>query len=72
MLAPWVLDELKAADLNDKRLDKRLMQVVDQFGKHSTASIPAACGGAAELTAASRPAGGSYVAAFMATARSPS
>ena len=54
MLAPWVLDELKAADLNDKRLDKRLMQVVDQFGKHSTASIPAACGGAAEMTAAYR------------------
>ena len=54
MLAPWVLDELKAADLADKRLDKRFLEIVDKLGKHSTASIPAACGGAAETMAAYR------------------
>lgn len=54
MLAPWVLDELKAADLNDKRLNKRFLEIVDQLGKYPTGSIPAACGGAAELAAAYR------------------
>lgn len=54
MLAPWVMDELKAADLRDKRLNERFLEIVDQLGKHPTASIPAACGGAAELAAAYR------------------
>jgi hypothetical protein len=54
MLAPWVLDELKTADLNDKRLNKRFLEIADQLGKRPTGSIPAACGGAAEMVAAYR------------------
>jgi hypothetical protein len=54
MLAPWVVDEMKAADLKDKRLDQRLIKVVSQFAAHPTASIPAACGGHAEMAAAYR------------------
>jgi len=54
MLAPWVIDELKAADLNDERLNKRFFELVDQLAKRPTASIPAACGGAAETAAAYR------------------
>jgi hypothetical protein len=54
MLAPWVVDELKTADLNDERLNKRFCEILDQLGKRPTGSIPAACGGAAETTAAYR------------------
>ncbi len=54
MMAPWVVDEMKAADLKDKRLDNRLREVLSQLGAHPTASIPAACGGHAEMTAAYR------------------
>ena len=54
MLAPWVMDELKAADLNDERLNKRFFEIVDQLAKCPTGSIPAACGGAAEMMAAYR------------------
>jgi hypothetical protein len=54
MLAPWVLDEIKTARLNDERLNKRFLAMVDRLGKHPTASIPAACGGAAETAAAYR------------------
>ncbi len=54
MVAPWVLDEMKTADLKDKRLNRRLREVLSQLGGHPTASIPAACGGHAEMTAAYR------------------
>jgi hypothetical protein len=54
MLAPWVMDEMKTADLGDSRLDKRLREVLAQFSERPTASIPAACGGFAEMTAAYR------------------
>jgi hypothetical protein len=54
MLAPWVLEEMKTADLNDERLNKRFLEVLDRLGKRPTASIPAACGGAAEMAAAYR------------------
>lgn len=54
MLAPWVLDELKAADLRDKRLNKRFCEILDQLGKLPTGSIPAACCGYAETAAAYR------------------
>src|SRR4029078_10562559 len=54
MLAPWVLEELKTADLEDKRLNKRFMQLVNQLSKHPNLSIPAACGGEAEMAAAYR------------------
>jgi hypothetical protein len=54
MLAPWVIDEMKTVDLKDKRLNSRLGEVLSQLGRHPTASIPAACGGYAEMTAAYR------------------
>jgi hypothetical protein len=54
MLAPWVIDEMKEADLHDKRLDKRLNRILSDLAEHPTASIPAACGGNAETVAAYR------------------
>jgi Transposase DNA-binding/Transposase Tn5 dimerisation domain/Transposase DDE domain len=54
MLAPWVMDEMKTADLKDKRLDARLREVLSQLGSRPVVSIPAACGGHAETTAAYR------------------
>ena len=54
MLAPWVSEEMKDVDLGDKRLNERLKEVLSQLGGHPTASIPGACGGYAEMTAAYR------------------
>lgn len=54
MLAPWVLEEIKTAKLNDERLNKRFMQLVHQLAQNPNLSIPAACGGAAETAAAYR------------------
>lgn len=54
MLAPWVHDEMKTADLKDKRLNDRLREVLAQLSGRPTASIPAACGGYAEMAAAYR------------------
>lgn len=54
MLAPWAVEEMQTADLNDERLNKRLTLILSQLGAHPTASIPAACGGWAETTAAYR------------------
>ena len=54
MVSPWVLDEMKTVDLKDKRLNKRLTEVLSQLGGQPTAGIPAACGGYAETTAAYR------------------
>lgn len=54
MLAPWVRDEMKTAKLNDKRLNDRLAQVLSQLAARPSASIPAACGGRAEMVAAYR------------------
>ena len=54
MVAPWVVDEMQTADLKDKRLDARLREVLSQLAARPTASIPAACGGRAEMEAAYR------------------
>lgn len=45
---------MKDVELNDKRLNKRLMEILSQLGGQPGASIPAACGGFAETTAAYR------------------
>jgi hypothetical protein len=45
---------MKSVDLADKRLNRRVQQVLSQFAGHPTASIPAACGGYAEMKAAYR------------------
>ena len=54
MLAPWASEEMKTADLPDKRLNERLAIVLSQLAGQPTASIPAACGGYAEMAAAYR------------------
>lgn len=54
MLAPWVVDEMGTAKLGDKRLNARLAQILSQLAARPTASIPAACGGRAEMVAAYR------------------
>lgn len=54
MLAPWVMDEMKTAELSDKRLNERLTIVLSQLASYPNLSIPAACGGFAEMTAAYR------------------
>jgi hypothetical protein len=45
---------MKAADLADERLEKRVALILSALGERPTASIPAACGGHAETTAAYR------------------
>lgn len=54
MVAPWVTNEMKNVDLKDVRLNERLVEVLGQLGEQPTASISAACGGYAEMTAAYR------------------
>lgn len=54
MLAPWAMEEMKTAELEDKRLNARLGMLLSAFGERPTASIPAACGGFKEMTAAYR------------------
>ena len=54
MLAPWVTEEVKDVDLQDRRLNDRFAVLLDQLAGHPTASIPAACGGHAEMRAAYR------------------
>jgi Transposase DNA-binding/Transposase Tn5 dimerisation domain len=54
MLAPWIVEELKTANLKDERLNARLREVLSQLATRPTASIPAACGGRAEMEAAYR------------------
>jgi hypothetical protein len=54
MLAPWVIEEVNAADFGDKRLNARFSIVLSQLGQQPTASIPTACGGYAEMMAAYR------------------
>jgi hypothetical protein len=44
----WAKEEFAQADLGDKRLNKRLIKLVEQFADKPTASIPGACGGWAE------------------------
>lgn len=52
--SPWVVEEMQTAKLNDKRLNERLTQVLSLLSERPTASIPAACGGRAEMVAAYR------------------
>jgi Transposase DNA-binding/Transposase Tn5 dimerisation domain len=54
MVSDWVVEEMESLDLDDKRLDARLRLVLSQLAAQPTASIPAACGGRADMTAAYR------------------
>ena len=50
----WVYDELQSMDLRDKRLEKRLISLLETLSRSSTARIPTACSGRAEMVAAYR------------------
>ena len=39
MLAPWVSDEMKSADLNDKRITERLKLVLSQLAVRPTLTV---------------------------------
>lgn len=54
MAAIWAMQEMRTVNLRDKRLDNRIAEVLSDFGERPTASIPAACGGYNEMTAAYR------------------
>ena len=54
MLAPWAMDEVAGAKFGDKRLDVRFAIVLSELGDRPILSIPAACGGRAEMKAAYR------------------
>ena len=53
-VADWVAEEINGVNLKDKRLNRRLNLILSDLAKHPTASIPAACGGYNETTAAYR------------------
>ena len=50
----WVAEELGTSDLGDRRLDKRLVRLVDKASRKPTLSIPAGCEGWSETIAAYR------------------
>jgi len=54
MIAPWAKEEVAAVDLGDERLDARLGTLLSALGSRPNLSIPAACGGRAEMEAAYR------------------
>ena len=39
MLASWVVDEMKDADLRDKRLNDRLQHILSDLSERPTASV---------------------------------
>lgn len=54
MTESWILEETKTVDLKDARTEARLRRVLAQLAHQPAASIPAACGGHADMTAAYR------------------
>ena len=53
-VTPWFDEELAGCSLADKRLDRRLQQLVERVGGSSGASIPLACQDWANTKAAYR------------------
>ena len=54
MLTPWALEESADVNLQDKRLNRRMAEVLNQLGGSPSASIPSACGTWSETLAAYR------------------
>lgn len=54
MIAPWAKEEVATVDFGDERLDARIVTLLSALGNRPTLSIPAACGGRAEMEAAYR------------------
>lgn len=50
----WIEQDTRAADFGDQRLDARYRILLNQLSERPSRSIPAACGGLAETTAAYR------------------
>lgn len=53
-MGSWAQDELQHAQLGDKRLNKRLIRLVDDLSSQPSASVPQACGSWAATKAAYR------------------
>lgn len=54
MLPEWILEETQDVNLQDRRLNARLQLILEQLSAAPSASLPAACRGRAEMTAAYR------------------
>jgi Transposase DNA-binding/Transposase Tn5 dimerisation domain len=54
MIAPWAKEEIETGNFGDERLDARAEILLSALGDRPNLSIPAACGGRAELKAAYR------------------
>jgi Transposase DNA-binding/Transposase Tn5 dimerisation domain len=54
MIAPWAEEESAGAHFGDERLDDRMTILLSDLGNRPFLSIPAACGGLAEMKAAYR------------------
>ncbi len=54
MILPWAKEEMATADLKDRRLNRRLVEILSALAERPVASIPAACRGHAETVAAYR------------------
>src|ERR1019366_3613507 len=54
MVSVWAEEEVASVSLGDERLDTRAAIVLAALGEHPNLSIPAACGGRAEMAAAYR------------------
>ena len=50
----WAAEEFATVDLGDKRLNKRLVKMVQQWADKPTQSIPTASGGCGDTAAAYR------------------
>lgn len=54
MITAWAKEEMLTAHFGDERLDERGVLLLSALGNHPNLSIPAACGGRAEMEAAYR------------------
>jgi hypothetical protein len=54
MIAPWAKEEMGSVDLHDERLNERAVELLSILGERPNLSIPAACAGRNEMTAAYR------------------
>ena len=54
MCKDWINKELKTINLSDKRLNRRLAEILGSLGERPNQSIPTACGGHAATAVAYR------------------
>jgi hypothetical protein len=54
MIAPWAQEEAATVNFGDERLDRRAVALLSALGQRPNLSLPAACGGRAEMEAAYR------------------